>query len=91
MFYRLFVLFILLIMLLGSVAFAQTFAIKAGHLIDPENGEVEDNQIILVENKIIKEIGSSVTIPADATVIDLSGDAPEVLRMGAGDTSWIEE
>ena len=26
-----------------------------------------------------------------STVIDLSGDAPEVLRMGAGDTSWIEE
>ena len=26
-----------------------------------------------------------------STVIDLSGDAPEVLRMGAGDTSWVEE
>ena len=25
-----------------------------------------------------------------STVIDLSGDAPAVLRLGAGDTSWIE-
>jgi imidazolonepropionase-like amidohydrolase len=47
-------------------------AIKAGKLLDPETGKASANQIILIQGKLIKEIGSSVAIPADAQVIDLS-------------------
>jgi imidazolonepropionase-like amidohydrolase len=46
--------------------------IKAGRLIDTENGRVLENQTVLIENNIIKAVGPNVTIPADATVIDLS-------------------
>ena len=51
---------------------AQTTAIRAGKLIDPETGKVESNQIILVEGRDIKAVGSNVTIPSGATVVDLS-------------------
>ncbi len=46
--------------------------IKAGKLIDPESGKVLDNQVILIENDTIKAVGASVSIPKNATVIDLS-------------------
>jgi imidazolonepropionase-like amidohydrolase len=47
-------------------------AIKAGKLLNPETGKAETNQIILVQGKLIKEIGGKVAIPAGAQVIDLS-------------------
>jgi imidazolonepropionase-like amidohydrolase len=50
----------------------QLIAIKAGKIVDPETGRTSINQIILVEGKKIKEIGSNVAIPADAKIIDLS-------------------
>lgn len=51
---------------------AQVTAIRAGRLVDPETGKVATNQIILVEGRDIKAVGSNVTIPTSATVIDLS-------------------
>jgi len=62
-----------LLVLLSLTANAQITAIKAGNLVDPENGTTSANQIILVEGKKIKAVGSSLQIPAAATVIDLSG------------------
>lgn len=47
-------------------------AIKAGKLIDVVNGTVLYNQIILLDSNKIVEVGPSVTIPANAEVIDLS-------------------
>jgi imidazolonepropionase-like amidohydrolase len=47
-------------------------AIKAGRLIDPETGTAALRQIILIEGERIREVGPAVTIPAGATVIDLS-------------------
>jgi imidazolonepropionase-like amidohydrolase len=47
-------------------------AIRAGRLIDPDNGSAATNQIILVEGERIKEIGPNVTIPPGTEVIDLS-------------------
>lgn len=47
-------------------------AIKAGKLIDVVTGTVLKNQIILINNNIITEIGGSVVIPKEAEVIDLS-------------------
>jgi imidazolonepropionase-like amidohydrolase len=53
-------------------AAAQTTAIRAGHVIDPATGKVADNQVILVKDGKIAEIGARVEIPAGAEVIDLS-------------------
>ncbi|MBZ5537066.1 MAG: amidohydrolase family protein [Acidobacteriia bacterium] len=47
-------------------------AIKAGRLIDPETGTASTSQVILVEGEKIKAVGPNLTIPAGATVIDLS-------------------
>ncbi len=47
-------------------------AVKAGKLIDTQNGRVLTNQIILIENNIIKAVGANLQIPAGANVIDLS-------------------
>lgn len=60
------------ILIYGLSAVAQVTAIRAGRLVDPETGEVKQNQIILVEGKVIKAVGPDVAIPAGATVIDLS-------------------
>lgn len=50
----------------------QLIAIKAGKLVDPESRKAAASQIILVEGKKIKEVGSNVAIPAGAKVVDLS-------------------
>ena len=57
---------------LANVAGAQVTAIKAGRLVDPETGTIAANQVILVENGKFTAVGSGVTIPAGAEVIDLS-------------------
>jgi dihydroorotase-like cyclic amidohydrolase len=57
---------------LGSTLHAQITAIRAGKLIDPETGKIETNQIIIVDGRDIKAVGSKVTVPAGATVVDLS-------------------
>ncbi|HSE31675.1 MAG TPA: amidohydrolase family protein [Pyrinomonadaceae bacterium] len=57
---------------LGQTPAAPITAIKAGRLIDPETATVTINQVILVEGEKIKAVGANLSIPADATVIDLS-------------------
>lgn len=53
-------------------------AVRAGHLIDPENGTVFADQIILTQfdprsgKSEILDVGSELDIPEDADVIDLS-------------------
>lgn len=49
-----------------------TIAIKAGRLIDPETGSASNNQLIIIEGERIKAVGANLTIPAGATIIDLS-------------------
>jgi imidazolonepropionase-like amidohydrolase len=51
---------------------AQTIAIRAGHLIDPETGAAAANQIILVNAGKFTAIGANVNIPPNAELIDLS-------------------
>jgi imidazolonepropionase-like amidohydrolase len=51
---------------------ARVTAIKAGKLIDTENGKLMTNQIILISGDTIQAVGSDLKIPANATVIDLS-------------------
>jgi imidazolonepropionase-like amidohydrolase len=66
---------ILLFSLFTAFINAQTpkiTVIKAGKLIDVEKGAVLNNQTILIENNIIKQVGTNVQIPTGATVIDLT-------------------
>jgi imidazolonepropionase-like amidohydrolase len=60
--------------LLGAVAYGEVLALSAGTVIDPVKGEEKHNQVILVENGKIKEIGPSVEVPGNATKIDLSNE-----------------
>jgi hypothetical protein len=68
---RFFALFVLLVAL---PAWAQTVAIRAGNVIDPATGSVAKNQIILVKDQKITDVGPSVAIPAGAQVVDLSNE-----------------
>ncbi len=47
-------------------------AVRAGRLVDPETGTVSSNQVILVQDGIIKAVGANVQVPAGAEVLDLS-------------------
>ena len=55
-----------------TAAFGQITVIKAGKVVDTEKGTVLTDQTILVENGKITSIGANTTVPANATVIDLS-------------------
>lgn len=65
----------LLLALCALTASAQpspgVIAVRAGRLLDVVNQKVQDNVVIVVENGRIRELAASV--PAGATVIDLSG------------------
>ena len=51
---------------------SRTTAIRAGRLVDPETGTSAANQIILVRDGKIAEVGPALAIPPGADVIDLS-------------------
>ena len=53
-------------------ASAQVTAIRAGKLVDPDTGTVLAGQTILVRNNKIEAVGSNITIPSNAKIIDLS-------------------
>jgi len=68
-------LIVLLVLALTVTAVAQnTIAIRAGSVVDPAKGSVAKNQVILVENGKIKEIGANVRIPDGAVTIDLANE-----------------
>ena len=56
-----------------SPASEPVIAIKAGHVVDVENGRVLEKQIILLGGKKIAAIGSDLRIPSGAKIMDLSG------------------
>jgi imidazolonepropionase-like amidohydrolase len=58
--------------LFSSLAPAQVTAIRAGKLIDPDSAKILTDQIILIRDNKIEQIGAGLQIPANATVIDLS-------------------
>ncbi len=63
------------LLFLYTAAFAQTIAVKAGRLIDPEHGRTLENQTVLIDAKTgrITAVGTGLAIPAAAEVHDLSG------------------
>jgi imidazolonepropionase-like amidohydrolase len=50
----------------------QVVAIRAGRLFDSRTGMIANSQIILIRGDRITDVGPSISIPADARVIDLS-------------------
>src|SRR6266498_2946942 len=69
---RLITLGLALIAAAQSPCFGQVIAIRAGRVLDPATGSASLNQIILIQRGRIGAIGPNVTIPAGATVYDLS-------------------
>src|SRR5262245_26186750 len=57
---------------LGAVQDFGVVAIRAGRLLDTDAGTSATNQIILVSGGNITAVGTGVTIPPGARVIDLS-------------------
>ncbi|MCC7531484.1 MAG: amidohydrolase family protein [Candidatus Melainabacteria bacterium] len=60
------------LLLLPPAAFAETLAIKAGKLINTQNGSVEKDQVVIVEDGLFKAVGTNLTMPKNARLIDLS-------------------
>ena len=58
--------------LCATTATAQVTVIKAGKLVQTEEGSVASDQLILIRANRIEAVGAGITIPANATVIDLS-------------------
>jgi imidazolonepropionase-like amidohydrolase len=55
-----------------SSAQGTLIAVKAGRVVEVENGRVLEKQVIVVRGKKIEAVGRDVAIPADAKIIDLS-------------------
>ena len=64
---------LLIFFFLTTTAFAQTTAVRAGRLIDPDSGTVLTDHVILIEGGKVKAVGKGIAIPSGATVVDLSG------------------
>jgi imidazolonepropionase-like amidohydrolase len=67
---------ILFMLLISPIAAnSKVLVLKADHMIDVENGKLIDNPIVIVENNMIIAVGvaGKTAIPADADVIDLTG------------------
>lgn len=65
--------FLFCLPLIGNAGGDHVYAIRCGRLIDGRRGEVRENVTILVEGKMITDVGQSLTIPPGAEVVDLSG------------------
>jgi len=61
-----------LLLLIYAPAIAQVTVIKAGRLVDPDNGTVLTDQVIVIRANKIEAVGPGLTIPQNAAVIDLS-------------------
>ncbi|UCE40013.1 MAG: amidohydrolase family protein [Candidatus Aminicenantes bacterium] len=64
--------FLFMILLISGQTFAQTIALRAGNLIDPATGTASQNQIILVKDGKITDVGPNVKILPGTEIIDLS-------------------
>ena len=62
----------LFLLLTSPCALAQTTVIRAGNLIDPSTGKVAKNQVILVREGKVAEVGATVATPAGAEIVDLT-------------------
>jgi imidazolonepropionase-like amidohydrolase len=66
------VLFICFFFLVRISLQAQTVVIKAGHMFDARSGKMLDNQIIIIQDGKIKEVGTNLKFNKADKLIDLS-------------------
>ena len=72
---RQFILTVSVFLLLSGSGFGQKVtAIKAGKIINTEDGSVTENAVIIIAGDTIQAIGKNIPVPAGAAVIDLSGE-----------------
>jgi len=57
-----------------SASPSQTYAIKAGRLIDGQSAEMRRNVILVVQGNKITALGEKAAIPKDAVILDLSDE-----------------
>src|SRR5690242_16233503 len=62
-----------LVMAVSSEAGAQTIIVRAARLIDGRGGAPLEPAMVRIAGDRIEEVGSSLPVPAGATVIDLAG------------------
>ena len=65
------VVLIFLCNLISTVVFAQSVAIKAGHLILPDSEKVLDNQTLIIEDGKITRIGRNLDTSGMDKVVNL--------------------
>jgi imidazolonepropionase-like amidohydrolase len=65
-------LFFAFLLLCATTASAQVTVVNAGRLVDPDEGTVATDQVIVIRGNKIEAVGAELAIPAGATVIDLS-------------------
>lgn len=56
----------------AQVATAQQTAIRAGHVIDPAKGQIQERVVILIEDGKIVDVGTDISTSDAANVLDLS-------------------
>ena len=61
-----------LLCLLAAHASAEPIALKCGRLFDGRALRLQQNAVVVIDDKKIRAAGPSVAIPAGAEVIDLS-------------------
>jgi imidazolonepropionase-like amidohydrolase len=66
------ILYLLTFLFTSLIVNAQTTVIKAGHFFDARNGKMLENQIIIIENGKIKEVGANLKFGETDKLIDLS-------------------
>lgn len=64
---------LILFVALAGIAQPKYTAIKCGKLIDGKSDTPMENVVVLLEENRIKDVGKNVSIPAGATIIDLTG------------------
>ncbi|MFY9554700.1 MAG: amidohydrolase family protein [Blastocatellia bacterium] len=57
----------------GKAQSAQVTVIRCGRLINPVDGSITQNAMIIVRGDRIERVGASISLPSGAKVIDLSG------------------
>ena len=62
----------MVVLLLTVTTAAQVTVIKAGRLVDPDTGTVLTDQVVVIRDHKVAEVGKSLSIPTGAKVIDLS-------------------
>lgn len=66
------ILYLLTFLFTSLIVNAQNTVIKAGHFFDARNGKMLENQIIIIENGKIKEVGIDLKFSETDKLIDLS-------------------